>query len=94
MRLGITKDNYRIYNTVVFTAVNVCSIRLPLFLPIWTHFSIYEVWDNIREEEIRELEGIFRHIYRLNSRANRLNKQRTFKKLKKIQDNNLKNWNK
>ena len=27
---------------------------------LWTHFSIYEVWDNIREEEIRELEGIFR----------------------------------
>jgi len=46
----------------------------------------------IREEEIRELEGIFRHIYRLDSRANRLDKQRTFKKLKKIQDNNLENW--
>jgi len=59
---------------------------------LWTHFSIYEVWDNIREEEIRELEGIFRHIYRLDSRANRLNKQRAFKKLKKIQDNNLENW--
>jgi membrane-associated HD superfamily phosphohydrolase len=59
---------------------------------LWTHFSIYEVWDNIREEEIRELEGIFRHIYRLDSRANRLNKQRSFKKLKKIQDNNLENW--
>ena len=41
---------------------------------LWTHFSIYEVWDNVREEEIRELEGIFRHIYRLDTRANRLNK--------------------
>jgi len=61
---------------------------------LWTHFSIYEVWDNIREEEIRELEGIFRHIYRLDTRANRLNKQKAFKKLKKIQDNNLKNWDK
>ena len=61
---------------------------------LWTHFSICEVWDNIREEEIRELEGIFRHIYRLDTRANRLNKQKAFKKLKKIQDNNLKNWDK
>jgi hypothetical protein len=61
---------------------------------LWTHFSIYEVWDNIREEEIRELEGIFRHIYRLDTRANRLNKQKTFKKLKKIRDNDLKNWDK
>jgi hypothetical protein len=51
---------------------------------LWTHFSIYEVWDNIREDEIQELEVIFRHIYRLDTRANRLNKQRTFKKLKKI----------
>lgn len=59
---------------------------------LWTHFSIYEVWDNIREEEIKELEGIFRHIYRLDRRANRLNKQRAFKKLKKIQDNSLENW--
>jgi membrane-associated HD superfamily phosphohydrolase len=59
---------------------------------LWTHFSIYEVWDNIREEEIRELEGIFRHIYRLDTRANRLNKQRSFKKLDRIRDNNLENW--
>ena len=61
---------------------------------LWTHFSIYEVWDNIREEEIRELEGIFRHIYRLDTRANSLNKQRSFKKLNRIRDNNLKNWDK
>src|ERR1041384_1796542 len=31
---------------------------------LWTHFSLFEVWDNIRDEEIRELEGLFRHIYR------------------------------
>ena len=23
---------------------------------IWTHFSLYEVWDNIKKEEIEELE--------------------------------------
>jgi hypothetical protein len=60
----------------------------------WDRFSVFEVWDNIREEEIRELEGIFRHIYRLDSRANSMNKQREFKKLQKIRDDNLKNWKK
>lgn len=48
---------------------------------LWTHFSVFEVWDNIREDEVRELEGIFRHIYRKDSRANNLNKQKSFKKL-------------
>ena len=57
----------------------------------WTHFSIFEVWDNIREEEIRELEGIFRHIYRKDTRANRLNVQRLFRKLIKIRFK-LKEW--
>ena len=51
---------------------------------LWTHFSIFEVWDNIREDEVRELEGIFRHIYRRDNRANRLNVQRSFKKLTKV----------
>jgi len=50
----------------------------------WTHFSVFEVWDNIREEEVRELEGLFRHIYRKDTKANRLNKQKSFKKLSHI----------
>ena len=50
----------------------------------WTHFSAFEVWDNIREEEIRELEGILRHIFRKDSHANKLGIQRSFKKLTKI----------
>jgi len=28
----------------------------------WSHFSAFEVWDNIRHEERVELEGLFRHI--------------------------------
>lgn len=51
---------------------------------LWTHFSAFEVWDNIREEEIQELEGIFRHIYRKDSKANRLNKQRGYNKLRHL----------
>ena len=50
----------------------------------WTHFSAFEVWDNIREDEVRELEGIFRHIYRKDSRAGKLNKQKAFNKLRHV----------
>lgn len=59
---------------------------------LWTHFSLFEVWDNITQAEVAELEGLFRHIYRKDSRANRINKQRSFKKLKKVKFNKLKNW--
>ena len=59
---------------------------------LWTHFSAFEVWDNIRDEEIVELEGLFRHIYRKDSRANALNVQRGFKKAGKILKNNLRKW--
>ena len=51
---------------------------------LWTHCSVYQVWDNIREEEIRELEGLFRQIYSRDSRANKLNRQRGFKKLRSV----------
>ncbi|MCP4263907.1 MAG: GIY-YIG nuclease family protein [Planctomycetes bacterium] len=59
---------------------------------LWSHFSMFEVWDNIREEEIRELEGIFRHIYRKDTGANRLNQQRSFNKLAKVRDDCLEKW--
>lgn len=58
----------------------------------WTHFSIFKVWDNIRDEEVAELEGLFRHIYRDDSRANSLNIHRGFEKLRKIRQNCLKDW--
>jgi len=51
---------------------------------LWTHFSAFEVWDNIREDEVAELEGLFRHIYRRDNRANKLNKQKGFKKLSNV----------
>jgi hypothetical protein len=50
----------------------------------WTHFSAFEVWDNITEQEIRELEGLFRQIYRKDTRANKINRQRSFKLLRKV----------
>ncbi|MGB8131060.1 MAG: GIY-YIG nuclease family protein [Candidatus Angelobacter sp.] len=59
---------------------------------LWTHFSAFEVWDNIRDEEVTELEGLFRHIYRKDSAANALNVQRGFKKARRVRQNDLKKW--
>lgn len=47
----------------------------------WTHFSYYEVWDNITELEIREIEGLFRQLYRFSVTSNSLNRQQTHKPL-------------
>ena len=51
---------------------------------LFTHCSIFEVWDNITEAEVEELEGLFRHFYRFDSKASVLNRQRSFRKLKHI----------
>lgn len=61
-------------------------------LGLWTHFSVFEVWDNVRNDEIAELEGLFRHIYHHDSKANSLNVQRGFKKLSQVRDNEIENW--
>ncbi len=59
---------------------------------LWTHFSIFEVFDNVRGEEIEELEGLLRHIYRQDSTANRLNTQRGFAKLRRVRSRRLEDW--
>jgi hypothetical protein len=59
---------------------------------LWTHFSAFEVWDNIRDEEVAELEGLFRHIYRKDSAASALNIQRSFRKARRVRQNNLSKW--
>jgi len=51
---------------------------------LWNHFSVFEVWDNITKEQIEELEGMFRHIYRRDAAANKLNKQRGHGPLHKL----------
>jgi hypothetical protein len=50
----------------------------------WTHFTIFEVHDNITDQEIRELEGLFRHMYRKDSQANKHNKQLRHRPFEKI----------
>lgn len=59
---------------------------------LWTHFSIFEVWENIPESFVEELEGLFRHIYRKDSRANRLNLQKRYKKFKPIRVKSMDDW--
>jgi len=52
----------------------------------WSHCSVYEVWDNITQEQIQELEALFRHMLRLDATAAGLNIQKgsaIFRKLKK-----------
>ncbi len=51
---------------------------------LWSHFSIYEVWENIHGNEIRELKGLFREIYKKDSSANKLSKQKGSGNLKRI----------
>lgn len=58
----------------------------------WSHFSIFEVWDNISDAEIEELEGLFRHLYKKDSRANQLNKQKGYQKINKVRDDRIKDW--
>ena len=59
---------------------------------LWTHFSLFEVWPNITENEIKELEGLFRQIYRKDKRANKLNKQKQLGLLKKVREKNFSTW--
>jgi hypothetical protein len=57
----------------------------------WTHFSIFEVHDNVSRETIQELEGLFRHIYRRDSQSQQINRQKKFKRFKQIHKS-LNNW--
>ena len=48
--------------------------------------------DNIRDEEIVELEGLFRHIYMKDANANALNVQRRFKQIRYVRKNDMTTW--
>ena len=60
----------------------------------WTHFTVFEVHDNITEQEIREIEGLFRHMYRKDSGANKFNRQLRHKPFEKVAvpKNSLTKW--
>jgi hypothetical protein len=58
----------------------------------WTHFSVFEVWDNVNDAEISELEGLARHLYRFDATASTLNIQRGYKRLRGVRNNRVSQW--
>jgi hypothetical protein len=58
----------------------------------WSHFSLFEVHDNITKEMIGEIEALILHIYSRDSRANMHNLQRRSSIFDKITASNLANW--
>lgn len=60
----------------------------------WTHFSIFQFWENRHPNEIVELEGILRHIYRFDKRKSLLGIQRTYSPLKKATHKTFEEWDK
>lgn len=59
---------------------------------VWSHFTAFAVWPNITHEEIRELEALFRHIYRKSKKANIFNIQRGSDSLRAVQAKDFKDW--
>ena len=59
---------------------------------LWTHFSIFRTWGNISDDQIAEIEGLLRHIYRRDTRANKLNKQKAFRQLNQVRVNDFSRW--
>jgi hypothetical protein len=57
-----------------------------------SHFSMFEVHDNVPEEEIEELEGILRHIFRKDSHANQLAHQRGYGPLREVRRRDWGQW--
>jgi len=60
--------------------------------PLWTHFSVYSMRARVPDQEVVELEGLFRHIYRRDTRANKLAKQKTFGLLRATRKNDFREW--
>jgi len=58
----------------------------------WDHFSIFEVHDNISDEEIRELETLILFIYRKDPRTNKLNALRSSWAFRSIRNVPLGDW--
>ena len=96
-RKGKVRDASHHYD-FVYIGMARSSIRqrlkrhLKLKPGLWTHFSCFEVWDNVSDEEITELEGLFRHLYRFDSRANQLNQQKAYRPLIRVRKATERSW--
>jgi len=89
----------KIYD-VVYVGLSRASIRARLKnhrkskrkAALWTHFSLFEVHRTVSDEDIGVLEGLFRTIYRRDSRANSLNVQKKHRALRRVRNNDLASW--
>jgi hypothetical protein len=50
----------------------------------WSHFSVFEVHDNLNAQQVRDLEGLVRHIFRRHPKAMPLCKAKGYKYLSKV----------
>lgn len=50
----------------------------------WTHFSIFQVWENIPKKQMKELAGFFRHVYRNTGYAKSVMETHEYKPLTRI----------
>jgi hypothetical protein len=86
------RNNPKVYN-VIYIGMSRTGVRTRLRAHKrtkkgkWTHFSIYSVCSHISNDQITELEGILRAIFRRDSRANKIAIAKGFKKLKVLKDN-------
>jgi hypothetical protein len=55
----------------------------------WSHFSVFEVNANVSEREIKELEGLFREVYRKDTKFNQLG---GYDRLQRVRNDDLKSW--
>jgi hypothetical protein len=58
----------------------------------WTHYSFFEVHDNVSHKEILELEGLFLRVFRHDLRVKLDNKQRGSVILRKLSKDSSRAW--
>ncbi|MES2242531.1 MAG: GIY-YIG nuclease family protein [Pseudomonadota bacterium] len=58
----------------------------------WTHFSFFEVWDNIPKEQVEELEGLFLNIFGKDRNSLGLNVVKANTKLNSIARKGKADW--
>jgi hypothetical protein len=58
----------------------------------WSHFSVFEVWQNVSNEIIIELEALILHIYSRDGTANKLNIQKNSRLFRDIRRTSRGKW--
>jgi len=58
-----------------------------------SHFSVFEVHGHVTDDQIEELEGFVRHIFRKDSNANLLARQLGYEKLREVRKRDWDEWN-